>query len=1063
MQRFVPLVVVLLVVASAGAAQGPRWQADDSERLGPETRAAYARGEQSFRVIVHVDAAPEAAAALSERGVPLPPARLAAVREAITQELGEIRTRLGIDDLRVTGVFELEPAYAAQVSRAGLEHLLTDPGVRFIEDDIAWHVHTAEGISLIHADQLHLQGVDGTGVAVAIIDTGIDASHPTLSGKVVYSLDTADEDGDASDCETHGTAVASIAAGRPYSWSSQSFAGGVAPGASILAYKASKSSDCGTFYLSDVVQAIQDAITHRDQYNVVAINLSLGSTDEHFPGICDSQRFSYARAAEDAVRAGIAVVASAGNEAKKVSLSSPACVSNAISVGSVYDTTRGSTISYCGDNPGGDCAPYLCTDTIRRKQVTCYSNSSRFLDLLAPAELVRGAKAGGTLEDFGGTSAAAPYVTGSIALLFAADPTMTPQRARLALELTGEPISDTANGIVTPLIDVAAAVAGTDLAVGEPAPTPIPDATGLPLLSYATVTENGWVTSVRVLVQITHSRPSDLAVDLISPEGIRVRLHDHTDGTVGANGLHADYPDPDNPAQSLSRFAGALAHGTWRLEVLDDRNALSSGTLTGWALQLELTPSPAPPDGAQTFIAVGAHATGERSTFWVTDLRLFNRSLSESSDAQIYYVPRATDGRSSFKLSSLSIGAGKVVSLPDVLATRFGVEEGAGSLLIRSDSGRLSATSRTYNSGSSRGTFGQFIGGTTSSDTLGAGDAPRALLQLANGLEYRTNVGFSEVTGNSATVAVTLYDGDSGAPLGGPATFDVPPFSNLQLPLFSELGVAQSRNAFALVEVTEGNGRVLTYASVIDSVTGDAIYVPGSDAEVAQSFVIPVVAKIGGLEGTNWISDARVYNPGPEIESLDIEFRPEKGTSGATKMRSVLLDPGRVLALDDILGSLFGLSRAVGSLRIAVRGGSAPLLVTSRTYNLTADGTYGQFIPAVSKGFGAGSGAAVVHLDATADFRTNIGVCEVGGGQVTVRYALKDGDGVTQGVGSVSLGPYEMVQIDGLAQSVGAPGGANLRVDFFHDGGDGQFVAYGSVVDNSPEGGDAIYVPAAGL
>ncbi len=1063
MHRFVPLVAVLMTAAATSAGPGPRSQADASGRLNPVTRAAFDRGDQSFRIIVHVEAGPEASAELPERGVPLPPARLAAVREAVSQELGALQSDLTAADLRVTGLFPLEPAYAAQVSRAGLEHLLADPGVRYIEDDIAWHVHTAEGIPLIHADELHRQGIDGTGVAVAIIDTGIDASHPTLAGKVVYSLDTADEDGDASDCETHGTAVASIAAGRPYSWSSQSFAGGVAPGASILAYKASKSSDCGTFYLSDVVQAIQDAITHRDQFNVVAINLSLGSTDEHFPGFCDSQRFSYARAAEDAVKAGIAVVASAGNEAKKVSLSSPACVSEAISVGSVYDTTKSSTISYCGDNAGGACAPYLCTDTIRRKQVACYSNSSRFLDLLAPAELVKGAKAGGTIDDFGGTSAAAPYVTGSIALLFAAQPTMTPQKARLALELTGEPIADTANGIVTPLIDVAAAVAGADLAVGEPAPAPIPDVTGLPLLSYATVVENGWVESIRVVLQITHPNPADLAVDLVSPDGIRVRLHDHTGGTSGVNGLHADYPGTDTPAQDLSRFAGDLARGTWRLEVLDDRNALSSGSLIGWALQLELAPAPAPPDGAQTFIAVGAHAPGERSTFWVTDLRLFNRSLTEPSDAQIYYVPRGTDGRSSFQLSAVSVGPGTVVNLPDILASRFGVEDGAGSLLIRSDSGLLTATSRTYNSGSSRGTFGQFIGGTNSGDTLGAGDAPRVLLQLANGPEYRTNAGFTEVTGNSATVAVTLYDGDTGAPLGGPATFDVAPFSNTQVPLFSELGVAQSGNAFALVEVTEGNGRVLTYASVIDAVTGDAIYVPGSDAKVAQSFMIPVVAKIGGLEGTNWISDARVYNPGPEIVSLDLEFRPEHGTGGGTEMRSVLLDPGRVLALDDALGSLFGLARTVGSLRIAVKGGPAPLLVTSRTYNRTADGTYGQFIPSVSSGFGAGSGAAVVHLDSTADFRTNIGVCEVEGGSVTVRFALKDGDGVTQGVGSVSLGPYEMIQVNGLSETLGAIGGANLRVDFFHDNGDGRFVAYGSVVDNSPEGGDAIYVPAAGL
>lgn len=1057
MKRFALLTALVLAPL-----QGAATPADG--RLDPRTLRAVEGGEERVRVIVHLDAEPSAELPMPPRGVEIPAARTSEVRRVLRQAIDELEAALEPSELTVTGRFPLTPAFAVEVDRVGLARLLQREDVRFIEHDAVWRLHTAEGLALIGAPTAHAGGLRGEGTAVAIVDTGVDLDHPTLSGKVVFARDTGDEDDDASDCDGHGTAVASIAAGRAYSWSgSEVFAGGVAPEASVLAYKASRSSDCGSFYTSDVVQAIQDAVLRRDEHNVVAVNLSIGSTDDHFPGYCDSRNSSYAAAINAAVTAGVAVVVSAGNEAAKTGLSSPACVSGAISVGSVYDTTRSTTISYCGDNPGGECAPYLCTEQIARDTVTCYSNSSPFLDLLAPAELATAAQSGGRLDDIGGTSAAAPYVTGAIALLAQAYPDLTPAGARAALAMTGVGITDSRNGIVTPRIDLRAALAAGAVAAGDAVQAPIPDSTGIALASFATVDAVGFVAAVRVAVEVLHPDPSELRIDLVSPEGVRVTLHDHTAGSTGTNGMSALYPDRTSPAQPLANLNGVRAQGVWRLEVLDDRTKLSSGKLVSWSLELELADTPPPPVGSTLVLAVGAHAPGELGTFWVTDLRLFNRSPGESARVQLYHVPRDRDGRAEYLLTSVEIPANAVVDLPDVLATRFSVSDGTGSLLARIEGGTVTATSRTFNTGSPRGTFGQFIGGAATAAAAASGDPPRVLLQLANGSQYRTNVGFTEVSGEPATVAVTLYDGATGAVLGGPETFEVQPFSNTQVALFQELAAGESENAFALVEIAEGSGRVLTYASVIDAHTGDAIYVPGGVPAIAGSFMVPVVAKVAGVNGTNWLSDVRVYNPGPDPLGLELQYRPSETFGGGVMSRTVLLEPGRVLALDDILGQLFALTRSVGSLRIAVSGGPAPLLVTSRTYNLAQDGTYGQFIPAVTTGFGAGAGAAVVHLDATDAFRTNVGVCEVAGSPVQVRYALKDADGVTLGVGTVSLGPFEMVQIDGVAAALQVPEGANLRVDFFHDGGEGRFVAYGSVVDNTPTGGDAIFIPAAGL
>ncbi len=1077
--RRLTLITAAVVLAAATALAAPPLNKAQQERLAPVLVRAYDGGSTSFRVIVHVKAPDAARIPLTPRGVPYPRARFDAIRGALTRELGSLNGRLSAGQMKIHHVYRLQPAFDATVGRTGLEALASDPNVTFVEEDLVLHAMTAQGLPLIHADVLHNLGFTGTGTSVAIVDTGVDYNHPALGGapitensKVVFGMDTADDDDDPMDCGDHGTAVASIAAGLPYQWpDGKSFAGGVAPGAKILAYKASPDANCDTFYTGDVVDAIDDAVTNqRDTYNLVAINLSIGGTSS--TGLCDygnSDRLAYANAISAASQAGVAVAAAAGNENNKSGIDVPGCISSAISVGSVYDTNVPGTLRFCKND---SCSETLCTDEFpQAKTVPCYSNSDKYLDLLAPSELLTAAKAGGEVTEdsngygnFGGTSGATPYVTGSIALLHEAIPGLDAANARLLLAMTGTPITDS-NNITRPLIDLQAALNAGLTGLGEPTYVDIvPEGaeTGT-ATSQVTLDQAGVITAVHVRVEIIHPDPSQLVVTLIAPDGNRVKLHDHT---FASGGIFALYPDEVAPAESLGALVGKTAAGTWTLEVVDDSSQPTAVSgqqkLIGWSLSVDTGSSVGPPQFANYVIPVGAHKPGFKTTFWSTDLRVLNPSSTSSASFTVYAVPEGADGTTEYYGVQMSVPAGSIASIPDLLASKFGLTDDQANILLQADGIPLVATSRTYNSGGPSGTYGQFVGASRGIDGIGDGDPALVMLQLASNPSFHTNVGFSEVAGQSAQVRVSLHDGDTGAVIGTPATYPLAAFSNRQINrIFPALGAGASDNAYATVEVVGGNGRIEAYATTVDEVTGDAIYVPGTHTSSAASQVVPIVASTHGNQTTFWVSDLRLLNGGSAAATVKIDFQPEMQSSGTVASITRTINPGQELALDDIVGQIFGQSETKGSLHITRTSGSSPLLITSRTYNRGGAGTYGQFVPAVTSGFDGSTGVTVINLDKTAVFRSNLGICEVGGGTVTVRYALKDSQGHTLGVKSVTLGPYQVLHINDIFTDLAAAAQANTRVDLFLDASSngGAFTAYGTLIDN--DSGDGIYLPAA--
>ncbi len=1072
------LCVLFVAMMSAGPllARAPRLSKAEEAKLDPPLVQAYVGGSKRFRVIAILKGNAQTRIPIAPRGIAQPHARILAVRHLVGQTVAALERRFGPQDVKINHTYHLWPFLAVTVSRSGLAALAGDPGVAHISVDEILHATTAQGLPLIHADIMHDLGYSGAGTAVAIIDTGADYNHPTLgggpipNGKIIFGEDTANNDDDPMDCGDHGTAVASIAAGLPYQWSTgETFAGGVAPGAKLLIYKASPDSNCGSFYTSDITKAIQDVIDKRDADNIVAINLSVGGTA--YPGPCyarigDTGDVSaYATPINDAVKAGIAVLAAAGNENKKQDLDVPACLPNSISVGAVYDQDYPASVFQWSDGNGG----VLCTDTgPHAKDVACYSNSDPFLDLLAPADQTTAALAKGTTTSFDGTSAATPYATGSIAVLSQALGDQEPAMLRYLLEITGTPVTDNANGVTTPLIDLTAAATAGGVGIGQPADVPIPNGTGSPAVSTATINEQGTIKSINVLVKVVHNDPTQLVVTLVSPTGTRIKLHDHGPGTVNGsnenmNGIYTDYPLETQPAEALDPLIGQPAAGQWKLEVLDDDTRTWPGPLpriVGWALSIDTGAAQAsPPQYATYLIPVAAHGPGRVHTSWKTDMRIFNPSASSAVAFDLYLIPSGADGTVTYSHLGVKIPPNTIADFNDVLKTSFGVTNGKGNVVLQAIGAKLIATSRTYNSGGANGTFGQFVGADEGLSAIGSGDGPVTMVQLANNGSFRTNIGISEASGRPADVTITLHDGTTGAVLGTPKTIHVKAFSNEQTALFNLVGAPNSDNAYATAQVTGGVGRIVAYATVVDGGTGDAIFIPGSVASSADSWMIPIVASAPGINAF-WVSDVRILNAGSSPAGLTLEFRPEKDSPGTFSSVSETVAPGEVLALDDVLESVFGISNTKGSLRIVSQTPGASLLVTSRTYNRTSHGTYGQFVPAVSSGFNGSGHVTVIEMDGTNGFHSNIGICNMSGASITVRYAVKDAAGATLGTGSAELDPYQVEHITHVFKSVGATPVDNARVDFSLDSGAGPFTAYGTLVDNTSA--DAIYIPAEG-
>jgi subtilisin family serine protease len=253
------------------------------------------------------------------------------------------------------------------------------------------------------------------------------------------SSTTATGPGSAEAHNGHGTNVAGVVAGG-----GSVAPRGFAPAAGIVAIKTLDATGGGTS--TGIVSGLDYIVTNRPDVRVVNLSLGLATL---FPGFCDNAAafttpFATAIAA---LRArGALVFASSGNSADATAIAVPGCVQGAVAVGAVYDGNIGTVTFGCTDG------------TTNVDQVTCFSNSSSAVDLLAPGAASTASGMGGGAVTFLGTSQAAPAAAGAAALLLSAKPGATADQIENALKGSGVPIVDARNGLAIPRINVRAAL-----------------------------------------------------------------------------------------------------------------------------------------------------------------------------------------------------------------------------------------------------------------------------------------------------------------------------------------------------------------------------------------------------------------------------------------------------------------------------------------------------------------------------------------------------------------------------------------------------------------------------
>jgi len=282
--------------------------------------------------------------------------------------------------------YRLIPVIAATVPETAIAGLLRNPKVTHVNPDgpvyaigetLPW------GVDRIDAEVVHAAGNKGTGVKVAIIDTGIDKDHPDLQANIEGGVNFvsepwfADPDPDAWDDDNgHGSHVAGTVAAVD---NNDIGVIGVAPKAHLYVVKVLDKTGSG--YLSDVIAGIDWSVTNYMQ----VINMSLGTSSDYS---------DLETACDEAYAAGIVIVAAAGNSGDTDpddDVIYPAKYDSVIAVAATDDTdTRA---SWSSDGPA--------------------------VELAAPGVSIPSTWKDGGYETKSGTSMASPHVAGTAALVLA--------------------------------------------------------------------------------------------------------------------------------------------------------------------------------------------------------------------------------------------------------------------------------------------------------------------------------------------------------------------------------------------------------------------------------------------------------------------------------------------------------------------------------------------------------------------------------------------------------------------------------------------------------------------
>lgn len=305
--------------------------------------------------------------------------------------------------------YKIVPAIAVSIPEAAVQGLSRSPGVIGIEPNITFHAigEYPWGVLQIDADVVHSSNV-GSAIKVAVIDTGIDYTHPELAAAYDGGYDFVNSDTDPMDDNGHGTHVAGTIAAAI---NGQGVAG-VAPGVKLYALKVLDASGSGDLF--DVIAALDWACGNNARNIVVQItNNSYGSPVDDPFGLLQ-QAFDYSYHNDYGEEWNLLHVAAAGN--------------------SGTDDTTADNVGYPARYDS--VIAVAATDQVNNRAY--FSSTGPAVELAAPGVNVLSTYPNNRYAWMSGTSMASPHIAGTAALVMYAHPDWTNIQVRQQLQNTAD-------------------------------------------------------------------------------------------------------------------------------------------------------------------------------------------------------------------------------------------------------------------------------------------------------------------------------------------------------------------------------------------------------------------------------------------------------------------------------------------------------------------------------------------------------------------------------------------------------------------------------------------------
>jgi serine protease AprX len=406
----------------------------------------------------------------------------------------------------ILGQLPIVNGLVASLDHNGIVSLSNQSNVVYISKDRPLTPFFDNAGPAVNASAAWKSNYTGAGIGVALIDSGVN-NHPDLMttgllphSRIVYNKSFVPGDSSAADAYGHGTHIAGLIAGNGLSSTgplfSQNFKG-IAPGTNIVNLRVLDAN--GTATDSSVIAAINQAVSLKSQYNIRVINLSLGR------GVFESYKQDpLCQAVEKAWKNGIVVVVAAGNNGRFLptsgygTVTSPGNDPYVLTVGSMKpmgtpERTDDLIASYSSKGPTmldhivkpDVVAPGNLLVSTETSNTTLY-NTETSNQIPYSAYIYGGSSSPSkTYFELSGTSMATGVVSGAVADLLQAHPTLTPDQVKARLMKSASKTFPTTSSVYDPAsgitytsqydvftvgagyVDLAAALASTELSSGS--------------------------------------------------------------------------------------------------------------------------------------------------------------------------------------------------------------------------------------------------------------------------------------------------------------------------------------------------------------------------------------------------------------------------------------------------------------------------------------------------------------------------------------------------------------------------------------------------------------------